>query len=189
MINKKLLILLTSVSALMAGCTTTHYINIVPEISVDNQQLSNNQVIEVNVQSDLGNQVGEITTGLKETAKIFTANDYQTSIRQGIIQGLKDQGFTPEQGLLPASKMDITITKMHYSTKVETLKTVATLDFEMKATTQSKGQTYTANFGSQKVTEYGTMPYQKTVEADMNELVTQTVNRLLKDPNILILLK
>ncbi|GAB3475852.1 YajG family lipoprotein [Marinomonas epiphytica] len=189
MMKKKLIILLAGASALIAGCTTTHYINIVPEVSVENQQLSNNQVIQVSVNSDLGNQVGEINTGLKEHAKIFTANDYQTSIRQGILQGLKEQGFTPDQGLLPASSIDISITKMHYVTKVETLKTVATLDFELKATTQSKGQTYTANFGSQKITEYGTMPYQKTIEADMNELVTQTVNRLLKDPNILTLLK
>ncbi|WP_232728926.1 YajG family lipoprotein [Marinomonas sp. ef1] len=137
----------------------------------------------------LTNAVGSIKTGINERADIFTTNDVKQSVKDSVLSGLRKMGFTPDQGLMPAADLQIEITKMSYTTKVETLKTVATLEFELKATLAAKGQTYKANYGSQKVREYGTMPYQQAIQDDMNALASQTVNRLLSDPNIIALLK
>ncbi|WOD09358.1 YajG family lipoprotein [Marinomonas sp. GJ51-6] len=120
---------------------------------------------------------------------MYANNDVAASVKESVLKGLRDLGFTPDQGVMPAADLQIEITKMSYTTKVEALKTIATLDFELKTTLAAKGQTYKANYGSQKVREYGTMPYQQAIEDDMNDLASQTVNRLLSDPNIITLLK
>lgn len=189
MLNKSLFLSLSLSTILLAGCSTTHYINITPQADVKNASLTNDRVIQVSTSTDLTSSVGSIKTGINERADIFTTNDIKQSVKSSVLNGLQSLGFTPNQGVMPAADMQIDITKMSYKTKVDGLKTVATLDFELKTTLSAKGQTYKANYGSQKVKEYGTMPYQKDIETDMNDLASQTVNRLLSDPNILILLK
>ncbi|WP_421852288.1 YajG family lipoprotein [Marinomonas sp.] len=189
MLNKQLFLTLSLTTLLLAGCSTTHYISITPQEDVKTATLSNERVIDVTTSTKLTNAVGSIKTGINERADIFTTNDVKQSVKDSVLSGLRKMGFTPDQGLMPASDLQIEISKMSYTTKVETLKTVATLEFELKVTLAAKGQTYKANYGSQKVREYGTMPYQQAVQDDMNVLASQTVNRLLSDPNIITLLK
>lgn len=189
MLTKSLFLTLSLSALLLAGCSTTHYINITPQTDVTNESLTNDRVIDVTTSTKLTSTVGSIKTGINERADIFTTNDVKLSIKDSVLSGLRELGFTPDQGVMPAADLDIEITKMSYTTTVETLKTVATLEFELKTTLAAKGQTYKANYGSKKVKEYGTMPYQKDVETDMNDLASQTVNRLLSDPNILSLLR
>ncbi|MGR0279746.1 YajG family lipoprotein [Marinomonas dokdonensis] len=189
MLFKPAFLTLSLSAALLAGCSTTHYIDISPKADVKTNTYTNNKVIEVLTTTKLSKTVGAIDTGIKEHADILIANDIKESVKASVLEGIKALGFTPEQGLLPASTIAIEISKMSYTTKVETLKTVATLDFELKVTTTAKGQIYKANYGSQKVKEYGTMPFRETVEEDMNELASQTVTRLLNDNNVVILLK
>lgn len=189
MFNKRLIMAFSLSVALLTGCSTTHHITIDPTVTVESNTLTNDRVINVTTHTKLTNEVGSIQTGLNEHADIFTTNSVEDSVKQSVLDGLKKLGFTPDQGVLPATDMDIEITKMSYKTKVDGLKTIATLEFELRATVKAKGKTYKANFGSQKEEEYGTLPYQKTVEKNMNDLAGQTVDRLLKDPNILILLK
>ena len=189
MLNKQLFLTLSLSTLLLAGCSTTHYISITPQENVKTATLSNERVIDVTTSTKLTNAVGSIKTGINERADIFTTNDVKQSVKDSVLSGLRKMGFTPDQGLMPAADLQIEITKMSYTTKVETLKTVATLEFELKATLAAKGQTYKANYGSQKVREYGTMPYQQAIQDSMNALASQTVNRLLSDPNIIALLK
>ncbi|TYL47896.1 YajG family lipoprotein [Marinomonas sp. IMCC 4694] len=189
MLNKPLFLSLSLSVVLLAGCSTTHYISITPQADVKNASLTNDRVIQVSTSSNLTSTVGSIKTGINERADIFTTNDIKQSVKNSVLDGLRVLGFTPDQGVMPAADMQIEITKMSYKTKVDALKTVATLDFELKTTLIAKGQTYKSNYGSQKVKEYGTMPYQEDIEKDMNDLASQTVNRLLSDPNILVLLK
>lgn len=186
---KPLLLALSLSTLLLAGCSTTHYISITPKVDVKNSGLTNDRVIDVSTSTKLTNAIGSIKTGINERADIFTTNDINQSVKESVLKGLRELGFTPDQGVMPPADLQIDITKMSYTTKVETLKTVATLEFELKTTLSAKGQTYKANYGSQKVREYGTMPYQQAIQDDMNELASQTVNRLLGDPNVIALLK
>ncbi|MFQ3187671.1 MAG: putative lipoprotein [Marinomonas primoryensis] len=189
MLNKKLLLTLSLSTLLLAGCSTTHYISVTPQADVKGKSLTNERVINVTTSTKLTSSIGFIKTGINERADIFTTNDVKKSVKDSVLAGLRKLGFTPEQGVIPAADLQIEITKMSYTTTVETLKTVATLEFELKTTLAAKGQTYKANYGSEKVREYGTMPYQQSVQDDMNSLASQTVNRLLSDPNIITLLK
>ncbi|REG85745.1 YajG family lipoprotein [Marinomonas pollencensis] len=189
MLRTRLLLPLSLTTALLAGCTTTHYIEIEPTTSIKQEQLHNDRAIKVTTSSSLGNHIGAIKTGLNERADIFTTNNVQESINNSIISGLTKMGFTPDQGVYPPAELNVVITKMSYTTKTKNLKTTATLDFQLTSTVKAKGQTYKANFGSQKVEEYGTLPYQETVQKDMNALVSKTVDRLLSDQNIITLLK
>ncbi|MCB5160372.1 YajG family lipoprotein [Marinomonas algarum] len=189
MLNKPLILSLSLSALLLAGCSTTHYISIDPKVEVQTTNLKNDRVIDVSTHTALTNTVGSIKTGINERADIFLTNDIKESVKQSVLTGLKTLGFTPDQGVMPAADLQIDIIKMRYTTKVESLKTIATLEFELKTTLSAKGQTYKANYGSKKTREYGTMPYQQDVEDDMNDLASQTVNRLLSDPNILSLLQ
>ncbi|RBO79636.1 YajG family lipoprotein [Marinomonas aquiplantarum] len=187
--NKSIILALSISTLLLAGCSTTHYISVEPKAAVENTNLTNERVIKVSTSTKITNSIGSIKTGLNERADIYTTNDVKESVRESVVTGLRQLGFTPDQGVLPAADLQIHITKMSYTTKVDALKTVATMDFELNVVLAAKGQTYKANFGSQKVREYGTMPYQSSIQEDMNELASQTVTRLLADPNIISLLK
>ena len=187
--HKQLFLALSLSTLLLAGCSTTHYISVTPQAEVQAANLTNERVINVSTSTQLNSAIGSIKTGINERADIFTTNDIKLSVKESVLKGLRELGFTPDQGLMPAADLQIDISKMSYTTKVETLKTVATLEFELKVTLAAKGQTYKANYGSQNVREYGTMPYQQAIQDDMNALASQTVNRLLSDPNILTLLK
>jgi uncharacterized lipoprotein len=189
MLKTRLLLPLSFATLLLAGCTTTHYIQIEPTASIKKEQLQNDRAIQVTTNTQLGNHIGAIKTGLNERADIFTTNDVKESVNKSIINGLTQLGFTPDQGVYPPAELNVVITKMSYTTKAKNLKTTATLDFQLAATVKAKGQTYKANFGSQKVEEYGTLPYQSTVQEDMNDLASKTVSRLLSDQNIITLLK
>lgn len=188
MLSKRLILTFSLSAALLAGCTTTHYIQIDPKASVQNEQMSNNRVIQVSTNTQLGNQIGSIKTGLKESADIFTTNDVKQSVNKSILDGLRKLGFTPDQGVMPPAEINVVITKMSYTTKTDQLKTIATLNFELNTTVTAGDKTYKAKFGSQKTEEYGTLPYQSAVQKDMNELASKTVTRLLQDQNIINLL-
>ena len=189
MLNKQFFLTLSLSALLLTGCSTTHYISIAPAVDVETKNLTNSRIINVSTATNLTTTVGSIKTGLNETANIYTTNDIKESIKISVLNGLEQLGFTPSQGVMPPAELHIDISKVSYTTKVKTLKTVATLQFELKATVKAKGQTYKANYGSEKVKEYGTMPFQEAIEDDMNALASQTVNRLLQDQNIIILLK
>ena len=188
MLNKQLFLTLSFTTFLLTGCATTHNITITPQANIEAQHLTNTRAIKITTNTNLTNNVGTIKTALNERAEIYTENDVSKSIKESVIAGLHKLGFTPEQGVLPPADFNIEITKMSYVTRVETFKTVATLDFELKATLTAKGQTYTANYGAQKIKEFGTLPFQDDTQNDINELASQTVKRLLNDPNIIILL-
>ncbi|WP_133011470.1 YajG family lipoprotein [Marinomonas flavescens] len=189
MFKVRLLLPLSFATVLLAGCTTTHYIQIEPTASVKEAHLQNDRAIKVTTSTQLGNHIGAIKTGLNERADIFTTNDVKESVNKSIINGLTQLGFTPDQGVYPPAEINVVITKMSYTTQAKSIKTTATLNFQLTATVNAKGQTYKANFGSQKVEQYGTLPYQSAVQNDMNELASKTVNRLLNDQNIIALLK
>ena len=189
MLNKQLFLILSLSAFLLSGCSTTHYISITPQSNIANNNLTNDRAIKVSTSTQLTNSVGSIKTAINERAEIYTTNDINESVKESVLSGLRRLGLTPDQGVMPAADFKIEITKMSYVTKVKTLKTVATLNFELKATLTAKGQTYKANYGTQKIKEYGTMPYQQDTQDSMNDLASQTVNRLLSDPNIIILLK
>lgn len=189
MLNKHLFLAISLSTFILSGCSTTHNIEIRPEVKVSSSSLTNDRVIQVSTSTLLDSKVGSIETGIKETATIFATNNISQSVNDSVVKGLMALGFTPDQGVMPPASLNIEITKMNYATEVEKLKTIATIDFEIKATLTAKGQTYKSSYGSQKVREYGTLPFEKDVESDMNDLASQTVNRLLKDPNIITLLQ
>jgi len=189
MLNKRLILTFTLSAALLAGCSTTHYIQIDPTAAIQSEKLTNNRVIQVSTTTNIGNQIGSIKTGLNEHADIFTTNDVKQSVNQSIMNGLRKLGFTLDQGVLPPAKVDVVITKMSYTTKVENLKTIATLNFALNVTVTAGDETYKATFASQKTEEYGTLPYQSAVQKDMNGLASKTVTRLLEDQSIIKLLQ
>ncbi|MGO3346776.1 MAG: YajG family lipoprotein [Marinomonas sp.] len=189
MFKARLLLPLSLTAVLLSGCTTTHYIEIQPQATVEKAQLHNERAIQVATTTQLGNQIGTIKTGLHESATIFTTNDVKDSVSKSVVDGLSQLGFIPSQGTYPPAEINIVITKMSYTTKTKTLKTNATLSFQLTATVIAKGQTYKANFGSQKEEEYGTLPDQDEVQSEMSDLASKTVTRLLNDQNIISLLK
>jgi uncharacterized lipoprotein len=191
MVIKVLQSILVGASALLlsACATTTHYINLDPSIEIKQANLTNSNIIQVTVNSQLDSKIGVIDTAINEHADIYVSNAIEDGIQSKVIQGLTSLGYQLDKGNLPASQLSIDVTELSYTTTTKALKTIATLKVNLKATLKSKNQTYTANYGSEVVDEYGSLPDREDVEVAMNNLAGQTVNRLLNDSNIRILLK
>ena len=187
-----LLCVALSVCATLAltGCAnTTHYINLDPSVELQSAQLSNSHPITVNTSTKLGKKIGAIDTAINEHADLFISNKVEESINNRVIQGLSSLGYKLDQGSLPASTLEIEVTDISYTTSTKALKTIATIKFGVTARLSAKGKVYTANYASEKIDEYGSLPDQEEVQEVLNKLAGETVNRLLNDSNIRVLLK
>ncbi len=191
MLKKFLLGTTISIAILSSiGCAnTTHHIHLDPSVELKSAQLTNSHQIRVKVTNYLDNNIGSIDTAMHEHADILISNEVAESIKSKVTEGLTELGYQLESGELPANLLSIDVTKLSYTTSTEVLKTIAKLQFNLKATLKSDNQTYSANYGSEVIDEYGSLPDQKDVEMALNKLAGQTVNRLLNDSNIRVLLK
>ncbi|MCZ2722247.1 YajG family lipoprotein [Marinomonas sp. 15G1-11] len=172
------------------GCAnTTHYINLDPSIELQSAQLSNTHPIKIKVTHYLDNKIGSIDTAIHEHADVFISNEVAESIKLKIAEGLTELGYDLENGTPPANILTVDVTQLSYTTSTQALKTIAKLKFNLKATLKSNNQTYSANYGSEVTDEYGSLPDQEEVEASLNKLAGETVNRLLNDSNIRALLR
>ncbi len=190
MIRKPLIVGIALASTiLLQGCAnTTHVINLAPEANIESQQRTNTHPIKVNVSGFDGSAIGSIDTGIGEHADITIANNVSVALYQSIQSSLTQLGFTPSQGRAPSTSITYTIEELSYTTKTLSLKTEAKLVNDIKVTVEKGAKTYTANFKSEKIDQYGSLPDREDVEQEINDLVGKTVARSLEDPTILDML-
>ncbi|TDO99980.1 YajG family lipoprotein [Marinomonas balearica] len=175
---------------ILGGCaSTTHTINITPTPEVSMNTLTNDKVIDIKVLSSFEGKIGEINTGIGEHADILLSPTSKGDVKAALVEGLKKLGFKPELGGQPPASLTVTISKLSYTTAKKVLKTEATLDYSLSLELKAKNKTYRANYVSQKVDEYGSLPTQEEVQEAMSELSSDTVSRLLNDPNVILLLQ
>ncbi|RDL45951.1 hypothetical protein DN730_02555 [Marinomonas piezotolerans] len=190
MIRKPILIGATILAAvLLQGCAnTTHIINLEPVANEESRELSNKHAIKVSVAGFNQTNIGSIDTGIGEHADIKIANNVSVALFNHIQNRLSSLGFDASTGALPATDLSYVIEELSYTTRTLSLKTEATLVSDIKVTVKKGATTYTANFKSSKVDQYGSLPDRDVVESDMNELVGQTVARSFQDPKIIDML-
>lgn len=176
-------------SSLLVGCaSTTHVINVNPTSEVEQRDFYNSHHINVVVPEYSNKSIGSINTGIGEHADIKIGNSPSAALMEHIEHKLLELGFTPNQGDLPARQLTVTIKQLSYTTQTIALKTEATLIAEIEAEVVNEGTTYTANFKSQKVDQYGTLPDRIDVEKELNQLLGKTVSRAFYDPQLVKLL-
>ncbi|MBM6550290.1 YajG family lipoprotein [Marinomonas ostreistagni] len=187
--SSKLLIATLVASALLTGCaSTTHTIDIAPTSAPLTEQFSNSHRIKVSVAPYNTQTVGSIRTGIGERADIVMGNDASTALLQYTKDALAELGITPSRGLFPARTLTLEIDTLSYTTRTIALKTEATLVADIQATVTQDGKTYTANFKSEKIEQYGTLPDRHVVEEEINALLGKTVSRAFNDPQLMTLL-
>lgn len=185
----KILVLSTLV-VLLSGCTkTTHFLTVTPTNPLPTDELTNRHKIEVTTNSQISDKIGSIDTVLKKHADLVLANNLEERVNTKVIQGLRSLGFNLEQGQEPPATLNIQITKLKYATEVQTVNTVATIQFSMRATLTANNKVYKGNYKSEITDEYTVLPSRASVEEVISKITGQTINRLLNDPNIRILLQ
>ncbi|WCN13575.1 hypothetical protein GV054_11480 [Marinomonas mediterranea] len=179
------------VSALIVGgcASTTHTINITPTPEVSMNTLTNDKIIDITVLSSFDGKIGEINTGIGEHADIMLSATSKEDIKKALTEGLTKLGFKPNEGGQPPADLKVTLSKLSYTTTKKVLKTEATLDYSLSLELKAKNKTYRANYVSQKIDEYGSLPTQEEVQEAMSQLASDTVTRLLNDPNVILLLQ
>lgn len=172
-----------------ACANTTHNVAIEPSLTLQTALLNNPNQIQVNTQSLVTNKVGSIDTAINEHADIIISNKLEQSINKKVIQGLEFLGFSLPHGNLPASRLNITITQLNYTTTTQALKTIATINFAIKANLVTSKKNYKSSYSSEIVDEFATLPSEIEIEKRLNEVAGKTVTRLLNDSNIRLLLQ
>lgn len=190
MISKPLMIGAAMVGAIfLQGCAnTTHVINLEPTTSIESQQRSNIHPIAIKVSGFDGSAIGAIDTGIGEHADISIANNVSMALLKNVQSSLTQLGYTPNQGQAPSTSITYTIEELSYTTRTLSLKTEAKLVNDIKVTVEKGAKTYTANFKSEKIDQYGSLPDREDVEKEINLLVGKTVARSLEDATILDML-
>ncbi|TBR42212.1 hypothetical protein CBF23_008005 [Marinomonas agarivorans] len=174
----------------LSGCTkTTHFLTINPITSEPTAEFSNVHQIQVITDSQVKDNIGSIDTVLKKQADLILANDLEERVNTKVIKGLESLGFTPFQGALPAAKLEVNITQLDYVTEVKSVNSLATVQFSIRATLTADGKVYKGNYKSEMTDEFTALPSRAKVEETISKITGQTIDRLLNDPNIRILLQ
>lgn len=174
---------------ILQGCaSTTHVINIAPKSYVADQQYNNQHQLNYAVRPFTIKEIGHIKTGIGEEANIVIGNNVRSALEAYLETKLTDYGFNTTYGLSPATSLIIELTNLSYSTHTIALKTEAKLVADIKATVIKGDQTYTANFKSEKIDQYGTLPDRDVVENELNQLIGKTLDRAFHDTKLMNLL-
>ncbi|OUR73729.1 hypothetical protein A9Q77_05235 [Marinomonas sp. 42_23_T18] len=185
----KTLIVIALAGFIGACASTTHNVAIEPTLTLQTALLSNSHKIDVSTQSLVTNKIGSIDTVINEHADIVINNQLAQNVNNKVIQGLESLGFNLQKGNLPSSQLAISITQLTYTTQTKGLKTVATINFALKADLITSKKNYKASYSSEIVDEFATLPSQIEIEKRLNEVAGKTVTRLLNDSNIRLLLQ
>lgn len=173
----------------LQGCAnTTHTINVEPKTFVADQQYTNQHQIHYSVKPFSVNKIGNIKTGIGEKATIVVGNNVRSALEASLSSKLADYGFQSSRGALPATLFMIELSNLSYTTRTIALKTEATLVADIKATVVKGDQTYSANFKSEKIDQYGTLPDREVVEEEINQLLGKTIDRAFHDKKLIALL-
>lgn len=184
------IIIMSIFMVLLSGCTkTTHFLTINPLTSEPTAELNNPHKIEVTTSSSVKDNIGTIDTVLKKQADLVLSNDLEERVNSKVIKGLEGLGFNLSEGLIPAATLAIEITKLEYVTEVKSVNTLATIQFSMRATLTADGKVYKGNYKSEITDEFTALPSRAKVEESISKITGQTIDRLLNDPNIRILLQ
>lgn len=176
--------------ALLSGCaSTTHLLTVNPILELPTAELTNSHQIQVTTTSLVDDNIGSIDTKIKEHADLVLANNLEERINTKVIKGLESLGFTLDQGNTPAATLHLDITTLSYTSDVKTINTVGTLTFSIRATVTAKGQVYKGNYNSEATETFTTIPSRASLEETLSKVTGQTVDRLLNDENVRILLK
>lgn len=176
-------------SFITACANTTHKVAIEPRLTLQTALLNNPHQIEVSTQSLITNNLGSIDTAINEHADIVISNKLEQSVNLKVIQGLETLGFDLAKGKTPPSKLAIAITQLTYTTETKGLKTIATINFTLKANLATAKKNYKSSYSSEIVDEFATLPSKEEIEKRLNEIAGKTVTRLLNDSNIRQLLQ
>jgi len=185
----KPLIVIALAGFIGACANTTHNVVIEPKLTMQTALLSNTHKIDVSTKSLVMNKIGSIDTAINEHADIVIKNKLAQSVNVKVIQGLASLGFNLQKGDEPNSQLAISITHLTYTTQTKGLKTVATINFSLKADLTTAKKNYKASYSSEIVDEFATLPSQVEIEKRLNEVAGKTVTRLLNDSNIRLLLQ
>lgn len=175
---------------LLNGCANiTHFLTISPLMDYPTAELTNSHKIVVTTTSTVSDNIGAIDTALNKHADLVLANDLSERVNTKVIEGLKSLGFKPDEGSTPAATVEITITKLTYTTTTDALKTMATLNFAMRAKVTGKNKVYNGNYATELKDEYAALPKRAELEETISDITGQAIKRLLDDPNVRILLQ
>ncbi|WP_050764606.1 YajG family lipoprotein [Marinomonas sp. MED121] len=183
-------LIIIALAGFISGCAnTTHNVAIEPSLTLQTALLTNTHQINVTTDSLVAQKIGSIDTAINEHADIVISNQLEESVNIKVIQGLESLGFNLQQGKTPASHLGVSITQLVYQTETKGLKTVATMNFTLKANLKTANKNYKASYSSEIVDEFATLPSQTEIEKRLNEVAGKTVTRLLNDSNIRLLLQ
>lgn len=185
----KPLMLIAFAGFLTACANTTHKVAIEPTLTLQTALLSNSHQIRVTTDSLIAEKIGSIDTAINEHADILISNKLEDGVKIKVIQGLESLGFNLNKGKEPASHLATSITQLTYTTETKGFKTVATINFTLKADLKTAKKNYKASYSSEVVDEFATLPSQIEIEKRLNEVAGKTVTRLLNDSNIRLLLQ
>lgn len=179
-----------ALAGILSACAnTTHKIAIEPSLTLETALLSSPYQINVSTQSLILEDIGSIDTAINEHADIKINNQLAQNVNQKVIQGLESLGFDLKQGKLPSSALALSITQLTYTTQTKGLKTIATINFTLKAQLTTSKKNYKASYSSEVVDEFATLPNQNEIAKKLNDVAGKTVTRLLNDSNIRQLLQ
>lgn len=185
----KPLIVIALAGFISACANTTHNVAIEPRLTLQTALLSNTHKINVSTQSLVTNNIGSIDTAINEHADIVINNKLAQTVNQKVIQGLSSLGFNLQKGDVPSSQLAIAITQLTYTTQTKGIKTIATINFSLKADLTTAKKNYKASYSSEIVDEFAKLPSQIAIKQKLNDVAGKTVARLLNDSNIRLLLQ
>ncbi len=178
--------LILSSAILLSGCALSpQYVDLKPQLEIQ-QQGSRSRPIEIHIKDarpvqTLGSR-GGVYTG---TSLIHLSTPLENSLKPIAEHALRQLGYAPvNQG--GAVQLTLAVEELTYQASSKTLPPVdVTVKSVVKAQSRNGNQTREARFNSEKTHRFLKSPSPEENERIINEVLTQSLNRLFNDPSLL----
>jgi uncharacterized lipoprotein YajG len=191
--NTRFLLATAAVALLMItqGCSLKpQYLRIDPEVKVKQAQIGNGKVVGLRVSdARLDKKLGEVGDPDRKMVEVRVEEDPSPAIYQRIKQALTKMGFSVEPySEAMASTLDITIRKLELQSEKQPLTFETELRAEVAAHVANGSEYYDRQFNVRTRKPSAAPPYQKESTQLVNTAMSQALEDLLSDEDLLAML-
>ncbi|QJQ95362.1 MULTISPECIES: YajG family lipoprotein [Halomonadaceae] len=172
----------------LAGCTSPHYLQVDPRVSVDVPQVGNGQQVTVNVVDERPSEVLGTRSGAGMSAATITvyAHDVVPKLQAEAEEAVRRMGFTPTtESAEGRPSLTLTLVRLDYARGDDVpVLGEAVLESVLRAQAANQRNTYTGTYTARRTQSYAVRPNRDTNTEMVNDLLSASLDRAFRDPEL-----
>ena len=179
-------ILLVMAVVLLSACAySPQQIAINPQVTLDGEVYGQGRVVHVLVEDQRQQKViGTRGGAYPDTSVITLSNDIKQAVAATVQQGLQQQGFVVDTSQVPTATVKVIVDTLNYENDKEAITAKVNLSSILRLEVSVADKIHRGQYKSTSAHQLVVSPSAEKNERLINEVLAQTLQRLLLDPRV-----